>query len=406
MILDSDGMIIAKNIFIGDNPMDIIMTSFGLAMEDGSQSPSPFARFPPLYIAHRIDRIFIDYSVLFLFERMIMDEKTFERLTDMSFKTKIPFPYSDDMLEIGNIFRSLKASGRLVLKNFDEVLRASREQIIEATQNDLKDIYPWTRILEEAINQWTDTIDQFRPIYAGVEGNRGSYTAFEENALRYVGHTLASHRLAAHHILDSLKYWKKSQDPLDRRRCRELLKDYLAYINFNLTLSLECKAPIIDWKDMQPFYEKKFRTAVNKEQDNPEQKNVEFGRKVFDILFPYFFPKDSNALLRAIDDRRVDTLRQFVQDSVSKGEPFDDKASVRILKDILKQENKASLRRKITGWATLPLGFVPVLGTPLQKGAEELVNALWSDSSLKKHSWFYLINDLDMSEATSNKSCQ
>ncbi|MFC1971213.1 hypothetical protein ACFLV0_04720 [Chloroflexota bacterium] len=67
------------------------------------------------------------------------------------------------------------------------------------------------------------------------------------------------------------------------------------------------------------------------------------------------------------------------------------------MRDVLRLEHKSILRRKITDWATLPLGIIPVLGTGIQKGADEIVNTLWSDRPLKKYSWFYVLNKLDAS---------
>lgn len=53
-----------------------------------------------------------------------------------------------------------------------------------------------------------------------------------------------------------------------------------------------------------------------------------------------------------------------------------------------------NIKTKLISWGTLPLGLVPTIGTPLQKGAEELLGALLIDRSLEKEfEWFYLLND-------------
>lgn len=87
--------------------------------------------------------------------------------------------------------------------------------------------------------------------------------------------------------------------------------------------------------------------------------------------------------------------------AIREGRDFDPLECIQILKEILRLEKKAVFRRKITGWATLPLGFIPLIGTPLQKGVEELVDRLWADRPANEYNWYYLISDLDLSSDTS-----
>jgi len=174
----------------------------------------------------------------------------------------------------------------------------------------------------------------------------------------------------------------------------------LGYINFNLILAVEFEAAFTDWHDMQPLYAAKFKTAPEVKTASPDDHNRKIlaqGRRLFDFMFPYFMPKSFKGLLKAVDDNRVVKMREFVANALERGAEFDSALCTAILRDVLRLESKAVLRRKITGWVTLPLGVIPVLGTPIQKGAEELINALWADRPLKKYSWFYLLNELDVS---------
>ena len=106
-------------------------------------------------------------------------------------------------------------------------------------------------------------------------------------------------------------------------------------------------------------------------------------------------------MMRAINDKRTDDLRNFVKNAIDRGETFDTLGCAAILKEILRLERRAGVRRNITGWATLPLGFIPVVGTPIQKGAEELINRLWSNKPIERFAWYYLIDEIDGSRAAS-----
>ena len=109
---------------------------------------------------------------------------------------------------------------------------------------------------------------------------------------------------------------------------------------------------------------------------------------------PSSFPVDPKTLARAFDDRRIDDLREMVQQAVRGKVEFNCEFAIRTLQEVLRVEGVAAVRRKFTGWSTLPLGLIPVIGTGVQKVAEETINTLWSDRPQKEFAWYYLISDL------------
>ncbi|MDL1983446.1 MAG: hypothetical protein LWX54_04525 [Deltaproteobacteria bacterium] len=392
--------------------MDVVLTSFGMGMKERGHG-SFFHRMPPLYLGERDGRFrfHIDYASLFMFDRVIVDERSYERALAADIGADETRWMSPNMLEAvkqgaaeyAEVLTKLQASGRLLTKDFDGIVAKSGDLLGKVTAADMKDMLRWRRPLESAVLEWSSVNQRLRGelIYDWRDPPPLEIDKEEYDALCMLAHSLSAIGISAYHIVEVLKRWKKKQSPRMREMCRELLRDYLSYTNSNLIISFDCQAPFIDWMDMRHFYEEKFHAAKQSMATTYQSQEVVTGsRRLFDFLFPYFMPKSPTELLRGVNDSRTDKLRGFVKDAVNQGVEFDSRECIDILKDILSLEQKAILQRKISGWVTLPLGFIPIIGTPIQKGVEELVNSLWSNRSTDEYSWFYLINELDVSTVT------
>lgn len=378
--------------------MDLVLTSFGLGMREHERS-YPFHRMPPLIMHETTGRFSLDYAGLLMFDRVIVDERGYERILDTRVSDE---PWmTDDMKEkiheatreYVDFLKSLEKAGRLLPRNFDDLLSQNRDVLEQALNYDMKNLTEWVDPLEVSLEKWNGIMERLRQ---GCRRNSVRSDAIDEEESRFcrmLAHDLGSHQLPIPMYLESLKKWKKKQPSFLRERSREFLRDYLSYVNVNIILSYEHESPFIDWEDLQPFYDRKFRNAGRREQ--PAKGTIDQSRKLFEVMFPYFIPRDHKALARAIEDNRIEQLRELVSGAVAGKVEFDSEFAVRTLKDVLNVERFASLRRRVTGWATLPLGLVPVVGTGIQKAAEEGINAIWSGRPLRKYSWFYLINELD-----------
>ncbi len=242
--------------------MDVLLTSFGLGMKERDRT-SMFHRMPPLYLGERDDRFrfHIDYASLFMFERVIVDERSYERalagdIGDDSTRWMPP-----DMLETvkqgaaeyAEVLTELQASGRLLTKDFDGIIAKSGDLLERSTAADMKDIPRWRRPLESAVLEWSQVNERLRNGlgYARRDAPSLDVGQEEERALMVVAHILGGAGAYAYHIVDVLKRWKKKQPPEMRSMCRELLRDYLSYTNSNLILSFACQAPFIDWMEMR-----------------------------------------------------------------------------------------------------------------------------------------------------------
>jgi hypothetical protein len=386
--------------------MDVLLTSFGMGMKERG-SRSIFHRMPPLFTGNQSGRFHIDYAALFMFDRVIVDDRSYEKALNPDIGIDDTEGMSPSLLEAvrkgaeeyAEVLSSLHRSGRIVTKNFDEIYARSKPLLEQTTSADLRDPYRWRGSVEAAVGEWTQLREQISKRIRQVrDDEHGVERSSEIGSLAVTAHSLSRYAGIAHQLLCVLKQWKKKQSPEMREMCRDLLKDYLYYTNFNLILSFDCQAPFIDWTDMRYFYEEKFKRASLGKTSGYSYKVATESRQLFDFLFPYFVPRTAKELLRAVDDSRTDRLRDFVKVAVDKGTRFDSRECICLLKDILRLEQQAIFRRKITGWVTLPAGFIPVVGTPFQKGLEELVNSLWSNRPTREYSWFYLINELNISE--------
>jgi len=389
--------------------MDVVLTSFGIGMRERR---TLFCRMPPLYLDQSsLDggrpawRFHIDYASLFMFDRVIVDERSYASALDNTTLADDEEPWLTGELaeavrqgaaEYAEVLKALHRAGRLMTRDFEQVLADGRSIVERATRADLSDIPRWVSPIESAVSQWSRSMDYFRS--QGREDQNSVLTEDEQDSLRMIAHVMGNAGHMTQYALETLRHWKKQQSPPMRKLCRDILRDYIYYANFNLFLSFDCQSPFLDWTDMQPIYKEKFRAArPGAAPKIPGQLVADESRKLFDFLFPYFVPRSPADLIKAVEDKRIDRLRSFVKDAVERGTAFDPVECLHILKDVLRLEHRAGMRRNITGWASLPLGFIPVMGTPVQKAFEELVNRLWSNRSTAQYSWFYLINEIDIS---------
>jgi len=64
------------------------------------------------------------------------------------------------------------------------------------------------------------------------------------------------------------------------------------------------------------------------------------------------------------------------------------------LREVLHSSERASKWRKVLGCATLPIGFIPWVGTVVQKAIEEGAAIPIERKFKEKHRWFYMLSDI------------
>jgi hypothetical protein len=115
---------------------------------------------------------------------------------------------------------------------------------------------------------------------------------------------------------------------------------------------------------------------------------------------------------RCYKDKRIEDLRTLVCDATAGKVEFDDSFAKAILSEVFKCERKAGRFRNILSYVTLPLGFIPYVGTFAQKAVEETIARIRERKIKEKHRWFYLMSEVagettseQISYALFEKSC-
>ena len=133
-------------------------------------------------------------------------------------------------------------------------------------------------------------------------------------------------------------------------------------MNSNLILANVLGVGFHDWLDFTPFYDRKFLAIGKSEREvEAERQQIE---KLFTIPFPDLAIRDTASLLKAVNDKRVDELRCLIRDAVDGKVDFDEAFAKSVLSGVLRCERKAKRWRNILGYSTMPVGFIPWIGTP------------------------------------------
>jgi hypothetical protein len=180
-------------------------------------------------------------------------------------------------------------------------------------------------------------------------------------------------------------------NPYEREYAKHVVKEYLTYISANLCLAENTDSFIHDWSDIEPIYNKKFRISLREDVSNKEFYQA---RQLFSIVFPEFHIDNVKGFIKVLEDKRIKSLRELIKKATKGNITFDEQFANSTLREVLKVEQKVNLKRKIVGWATLPLGFIPWLGTPIQKAAEELISKSLEKKERGSKEWYYLISQI------------
>ena len=78
---------------------------------------------------------------------------------------------------------------------------------------------------------------------------------------------------------------------------------------------------------------------------------------------------------------------------------FDEHFAKSVLAEVLRSERKVTRFRNILGYATLPIGFIPGIGTPAQKVIEEAIGLPVMKNMKQKHRWLYMLSEIADSRA-------
>lgn len=98
--------------------------------------------------------------------------------------------------------------------------------------------------------------------------------------------------------------------------------------------------------------------------------------------------------MKALNDRRVEDLRSLVAEAALGNVEFDNEFAKAVLLEVFRDSERARRWRNVVGYVTMPIGFIPWIGTPAQKIVEEGIRAPMEKHLKQKHRWFYMLSEL------------
>lgn len=364
--------------------MKIMVTSFGFSgppPEEGEATP--FHKMPPLNIRYSDRPLIPDFSSLLLARKLIMDEESFDWLQSRGHGA---------YRKVAEAYQQLKIDGFVELVSFDTLISKYGRLHDAMMKADLESIDRWLAPLRQSTSMWRDFMkgagSQFgRPIHTDIDMAPEVQRVYASglhsvNQLVNVASGFAE-------ILDAA-IGAGDTDAQDSalNALKEILGSYLSYVNANLVLAFGLEAGFHDWADFDPFYQVKLGGPRNEFEKGQEL------RKLFEISLPELRIRDASDFMRAVTDPRIEELRTLVDDAVRGEVEFDEAFAKAVLLEAFRREVDIAKMKRITSYATLPVGMIPWVGTPLQKIAEEAVGLSLEKRTRRGFGWFYLLSEV------------
>jgi hypothetical protein len=224
--------------------------------------------------------------------------------------------------------------------------------------------------------------------------------AFIDDMLPRAGETVGSDRtwmsIAVHGYANSMHpEWTDGipdRDPAERRRRAsaiesDLLASRLAHVNAHIVIAAATASRIHDWADFGPYYLKKLSSKSNGDLDIA-------ANSLFDIAFPEFRVDSAQHLLRILRHRRLTDLRRLIQDASEGNVIFDAEFARQTLHAVIDVDHRLNRYRRFVGYASAPLGTIPIVGNLLQLATQEVADALIKAKLTKDYRWFYMLSAL------------
>lgn len=384
--------------------MRIMLTSFGIedaGIADAGRE-SVFHRMPPVSFRKVNEAFMPDYELLILCDQIVMDEASFQQLIESPARA-----YSG----VSETFKALKEEGRIQLVDFPAILKSKGDLLGRMLKNDIGVLDRWVVPLRESLDLWRNFAQMSMQIWRddahraspdSVLGTGRAAMYMHETLHRQAVLNLQMHSLmhnarnATANISMMVEIALDSSEKRKRKEYRSVLRGvveaYLSYVNANLVLADALDIGFHDWLDFTPFYSTKFLFVGKQEEETQEErKQVE---RLFTVAFPELAIQDTRSLLKALNDKRIEDLRQLVSDAVDGKVTFDEHFAKAILSEVLRGEIKLGRFRNVLGYLTMPIGLVPWVGTPAEKLIEETVGSAVSKKIRKEHRWFYMLSEI------------
>ena len=351
-----------------------------------------YAFMPPVDMRAIRERFVPDYAAMLLAEKLIMDRDSFAVLNEN------PHPLYRN---VADAFQRLHQGGFIELVDFVDILKTKRSLLEKMTELDLRTLDEWATPLRDSLNHWRGFSSIVEPLLQTSGSSNSASTASElVNQLQgdVVAQIPGQHDHTGIKFEEALTSVRKRRLKAFRGPLRETLRSYLQYVNANLVLANELNVGFHDWEDFLPFYQRKFM-GVGKESVESEQQ-IEALRRLFQVPFPEFAIQDNTQFMRAVEDPRIDDLRKMIANAVKGAVEFDAEFAKRTLTEVLKVESTAKKWCTITSYVSMPLDFIPWVGSVLQRVVEEAAGSFIDFSVKTDYRWYYMLSSVSEQPTT------
>jgi hypothetical protein len=370
--------------------MKIMLTSFGLGREKlaaASGTMPIFEHMPPLEMRTSPHRFDPQYSLLILCDKLVLDVLSYQLLMDS------PSPmYANTAKAV----RLLSDEGFVELLDYSSILDGNIPLLKRMTESDLVSAGRWRKALNISQRTWRDYVDRTYPsiqalfpgLNLGTLPYQRGYADAGQDEITLAGHLLDTHSAVGFRTgLPSRIGIDSTSSPL-----RDFLRPYLTYINSNLILSNETESALHDWDDFQPFYQQKFLGVG--QSGPPATAQADASHQLFDMALPELSIESPEHLIRILKHRHIEDLRALI-DAASKGDvAFDVDFARRALREVFEAERKVGKQRRVIGYLTLPIGFIPLVGNFAQALVQEAAGTLLERRLKKPYRWLYMLSDV------------
>lgn len=247
--------------------MRIFLTSFGITnlTEEFTYKGNPLSRAIPIITASDRFQNTFDYSLLLLFDQLVIDKKSYDKFTDKEFTSNWGYQSVREILLI------LNKEGYLDIQDYDSIILKNKNIINKMSNISSNDVVNWIPILKKSNKVWRQTVDLLNRYDVNKEHRNSGY----------------NNVMIRSKIGDEGELLYEAINSPDKDKVKEylpLLADYLtlllSYINSNLILSNTFKCGFHDWSDMSPFYDQKF-LSVGMTRKQEKQRKKKKGKRLY-----------------------------------------------------------------------------------------------------------------------------
>lgn len=366
----------------------LIFTSFGAhTPEAPTEIHKPGWKMPP---AIKVGNEFeFDFAPLIIVDQIILDKLT------VDYVNLSGLPYLN---RLRNTLNALIQEGFIEVVDFNGIASKYATELTQATDDALKSPSSWLPAIRQQLKIWKDSLPQWQEILgkeyneAAISSSYGVY-CFLKRQTGDVNEIEASR-------LTKLFYSNRANwVGEDAENLRGILRPYLSYTHLNLALSEVLACPFVDWVDMRPLYETKYRGVLKhlNSEANQTADTIEKAHQLFTIALPELIPRTPTGMVRLLKDRRIKDIRKTIDEAVAERRQFTKDWVDNVKNAAIDAQIKAARVRNFITWIGRAISMVPGLSLPSIL-AEETAGAVMSRRTVKKYKWLYSLVEHKFSE--------